>query len=454
MKHTQNILLLGLAPALRSEIESFSAQRHSFECHESIESITKSTLISCGLALIGPGVIGRAGEESARIVKYLSEHVPCVAVVDYGSIAVAIDAIKAGARDYLLCPLQRNAVLDAIERLYRQAANDEGPVFKAPNTRAVFEFSRKIAASGASVLVSGESGTGKEVLARFIHRHSPRHDKPFVAINCAAIPETMLESILFGYEKGAFTGATSARAGKFEQANGGTLLLDEISEMDVGLQAKILRVLQEREIERLGGNKNIELDVRIIATTNRNLKVEVQTGRFREDLFYRLNVFPVTLPALRERVADIIPLATVFLHKYGDGARLQFSAAAVALLESHHWPGNVRELENTVQRAVIMAEGPMITDKQVMLDFSDQLVVEAASGAITNGSFHAERPMVREDAHPGLEGNLKSHEKEMILDAISNHHTKQDAARTLGISSRTLRYKLAKFRKEGIPQST
>jgi len=453
MKQTHFILLLGLPAATAAAIQEWSAPCFEFECHESFANIAKSTLGACGLAFVGSRVLDDSRSDTAKMVKWLSDQAPTVVVVDYDEIALAIEAIKAGARDYLLCPLQRTALVDVVDRLYRPASVGSSPVYKSANMHAVFEFARKVAASGASVLVSGESGTGKEVLARFIHQQSPRHDKPFVAINCAAIPETMLESILFGYEKGAFTGAAAARAGKFEQANGGTLLLDEISEMDIGLQAKILRVLQEREIERLGGSRNIALDVRIIATTNRDLKLEVQAGRFREDLFYRLNVFPLILPALRDRVDDIAPLAALFLQKYADGARLQFSVAALALLQSHHWPGNVRELENTVQRAVIMADGPMITESQVMLDYSGHSATPAATSPAIAPVQQNSRALV-EEGQSGLEGNLKNHEKDMILDALSNHHTKQDAARTLGISSRTLRYKLAKFRKEGILQST
>lgn len=304
-------------------------------------------------------------------------------------------------------------------------------------SQAIADLARRVAATDVTVMISGESGTGKEVYSRLIHNSSPRRGQPFVAINCAAIPESMLESILFGYEKGAFTGAYVARAGKFEQANGGTLLLDEISEMDLGLQAKLLRVLQEKEVERLGGSRTIPLDVRIIATTNRDLREEVIAGRFREDLFYRLNVFPLHLPPLRQRPGDILPLARRLVERLAPGQFVRIGEDAERLLRTHPWGGNVRELENVIQRAMILKNGPAITGREILFE---QLAPSAA------------RPPgpVPETPPAALESDLKTREKEIIIAAIANHGSRKEAAEKLGISPRTLRYKIARFREEGI----
>src|SRR6185295_7126494 len=240
-------------------------------------------------------------------------------------------------------------------------------------SRRLADLARRVAASDCTVLIAGESGTGKEVLARFIHRNSPRADRPFVAVNCAAIPENMLEAILFGYERGAFTGAHAAHPGKFEQAQTGTLLLDEVTEMPLGLQAKLLRVLQEREVERLGGRTPVALDVRVLATTNRNLRAEVAAGRFREDLYYRLNVFPLTTAPLRERRDDVLPLAMHVLNaRCRPGESIPaLSAEAAHILLTHTWPGNVRELDNVMQRALILANGPVIQADSIQIEGAD-----------------------------------------------------------------------------------
>ncbi len=243
------------------------------------------------------------------------------------------------------------------------------PVAVADSSRRMIELARRVAASDCTVLISGESGTGKEVLARFIHRQSPRAARPFVAVNCAAIPESLLEALLFGYERGAFTGATNAHPGKFEQAQGGTLLLDEISEMPLGLQAKLLRVLQEREVERLGGRGSLALDVRVVATTNRNLRNEVAAGRFREDLYYRLNVFPLNLLPLRERRDDILPIAMQLLAwRVKPGQSIPaLSADSAHVLLTYRWPGNARELDNVLQRALILCTGPVVGPEHLEL---------------------------------------------------------------------------------------
>jgi len=304
-----------------------------------------------------------------------------------------------------------------------------------------------VAVSDATVMICGESGSGKEVFARLIHERSKRADGPFVAINCAAIPENMLEAVLFGHEKGAYTGAVNANPGKFELAQGGTLLLDEISEMDLSLQAKLLRVLQERQVERLGSSKSIDLDVRVLATTNRDLKVEVAEQRFREDLFYRLNVFPLHLPPLRERVDDVAPLARHFIEAYAPGEVITLSEKASLKLKEHAWPGNVRELENVMQRALILRTGQDIDEQDIYFEDAPSVPVRDAT---------AQSATMLETASTGaapaaLGSGLKAREQAMILDVLkATKGSRKETAERLGISPRTLRYKLARFKEQGI----
>jgi len=315
----------------------------------------------------------------------------------------------------------------------------------APASLRTAELARRVAASDCTVLIAGESGTGKEVLARYVHRHSTRAAAPFIAVNCAAIPENMLEAMLFGWERGAFTGAHSAHPGKFEQAQSGTLLLDEVSEMPLGLQAKLLRVLQEREVERLGGRHPITLDVRVIATTNRRLREEVTAGRFREDLYYRLNVFPLMLTPLRERREDILPLAMQLLASHcAVGARVPaLSAAAAQLLLEYPWPGNVRELGNLMQRALVLASGALIEPEHVLFepDAADVALMRAAQPVVST---------VTSQESADLAGGLAAAERELILQALREGGGRDRAARKLGISPRTLRYKIARLRGAGV----
>ncbi len=308
-------------------------------------------------------------------------------------------------------------------------------------------LARKIAENDATVLISGESGTGKEVYARFIRDNSPRSDKPFIAINCAAIPENMLEASLFGHEKGAFTGALASHAGKFEQAQGGTLLLDEISEMDLGLQAKILRVLQEREVERLGSARTISLDVRVIATSNRDLPEEVRAARFRADLFYRLNVMSLRLPALRERRGDILPLARRALQACArpGQAALSLSADAERKLLGYGWPGNARELNNIVQRAAWLASGGTIN----AADLDTGTAAAAAPELPSTTENAAVQPAAAVDS--GLDRDLKDRERELILATLRlTGGNRKLTAERLGISPRTLRHKLQQFKAAGV----
>ena len=358
---------------------------------------------------------------------------PAVLMTAYGTIESAVDVMRLGAADYLVKPFEANELRSMVGKYLKAAPADDRPVAEDPASEKCFALAKRVAASDATVTISGESGCGKEVVARYIHEQSPRADNDFVAINCAAIPENMLEAVLFGYEKGAFTGAAAAHAGKFEQANGGTLLLDEISEMDLALQAKLLRVIQEKEVERLGGRKVIPLDVRVIATTNRDLRRYVAEGKFREDLYYRLNVFPVRIPPLRERKGDILPLAELFLARYSQDptTTIEFDADAKDALVAHAWPGNVRELENLVQRTLILLTRATIG--------ADDLAFETGP---------VDAPAALDD---DLQAGLKHREYQLIIDAMTAQHGKRSAvAESLGISPRTLRYKLASMREAGI----
>jgi two-component system response regulator FlrC len=370
-----------------------------------------------------------------RNARLLKPTLPILLASDYQQVPDAVEAIRCGANDYVLKPFEAVQVTELVNTLLLSTRPQHDLICTDALTRQVADLAKRVAESAATVMISGESGTGKEVFARYIHECSPRAGRAFVAINCAAIPADMLESILFGHEKGAFTGAHASKAGKFEQANHGTLLLDEISEMDLGLQAKLLRVLQEKEVERLGGSKPIALDVRIIATTNRNLKQEVIEGRFREDLFYRLNVFPLHLPTLNQRRDDIVPLARRFVELYQPAPDFILDETATRVLEAHNWQGNVRELENVVQRALILANGKTISSSSIL--FEEGMPSDATRSSV----------QVRDNRN--LDNDLKSLEKEIIISTVGNHNRK-DAAAKLGISQRTLRYKLAQFRKDGI----
>jgi two-component system response regulator FlrC len=328
----------------------------------------------------------------------------------------------------------------------------------------LLELAARVAQSDSTVLITGESGTGKEVLARYIHEQSPRVNKPFIAINCAAIPDNMLEATLFGHEKGAFTGAIAAAPGKFELADGGSILLDEISEMPLGLQAKLLRVLQEREVERVGARKPINLDIRVLATSNRDLAGEVAAGRFREDLYYRLSVFPLAWRPLRERTGDILPLAERLLAKHVkkmNHARVQLSVAAQSCLLTHAWPGNVRELDNAIQRALILHQGDSIQAQDLCLGtqigqaISPQLLppIAPALPSAPAPTF-AERVLVDSRAavaNGALGEDLRRREFQLIVDTLrAERGRRKEAADRLGISPRTLRYKLAQMRDAGM----
>ena len=372
-------------------------------------------------------------------------HLPVVLMTAFADVDRAVEAMRAGACDFLLKPFEPKALLEHVAR-YRlpEALDDARVVAQDSASRNLFALATRVAQTDTTVLLTGESGVGKEVVARYIHNHSARREGPFVAINCAAIPDTLLEATLFGYEKGAFTGAQQAQAGKFEQAQSGTLLLDEVTEMPLSLQAKLLRVLQEREVERVGGKKPVALDIRIVATSNRDMAEAVAKGVLREDVYYRLNVFPLLIPSLRQRPEDIVPLARHFLAEHGGRAGrtgLRLSPAAEHVLKGYAWPGNVRELENVVQRAVIFAVGDAVEP--------DALHLSPQAGWAQTPI--APLPVATASAEGGVKtDNLRDLEREHILDTLAAvGGSRKLAGERLGMSERTLRHKLKQYREAG-----
>jgi two-component system response regulator FlrC len=365
---------------------------------------------------------------------------PVVACGVSTNAEAAVKAIKAGAKEYIPLPPDAELIAAVLAAITEES---HAIISIDPRMGEVLKLADQVAPSEASLLIVGESGTGKELMARYLHRKSRRAKGVFVAVNCAAIPENLLESELFGYEKGAFTGAVARRIGKFEEANGGTLLLDEISEMDIRLQAKLLRAIQERVIDRLGGREPVKIDVRILATSNRDMEAEVKKGTFREDLFYRLNVMTLTLPPLRERPQDIEALANHFASKYAESNGIQFrplSKDALARLKQNSWRGNVRELENTIHRAVLLASGAEIGPEAVILTGSP---IEMPNSAAASA----------EAARSNMVGRtVEAVERDLILDTLSHcFGNRTHAANILGISIRTLRNKLKQYSEEGFP---
>ncbi len=375
-----------------------------------------------------------------KFINELSDLGSSIPVVAYGvntDARTAVSAIRAGAREFLPLPPDQ----DLITAIFAAVANSQKEfIFEDPVMRDLLIMAHKVAPANASVLITGESGTGKEMVARYIHQHSRRRDRKFISVNCAAIPDNLLESELFGHEKGAFTGANMRRIGKFEEADGGTLLLDEISEMDPRLQAKLLRAIQEREIDRVGGTKPVKVDIRLIATSNRDLPLAVAKGHFREDLLFRLNVVELEIPPLRMRTGDIIPLSNFFMQRYAyanDTPTRSISQAALQKLLLYHWPGNVRELENCIHRAVLLSQNDVLEADSVVLSRSDS----------------CSTPASQKSSHPiELVGqSMAEVERRLILDTLQ--HTlgnRTHAATILGISIRTLRNKLRQYDKEGV----
>ncbi len=367
-------------------------------------------------------------------------NVPVVACGVSNDTQAAVRAVRAGAKEYIPLPPDAELIAAVLEAVTEE---QHALIFNDAKMADVVKMADQIAASEASILITGPSGTGKEVVAHYVHNKSKRKDRRFVAVNCAAIPENLLESELFGHEKGAFTGAVARRIGKFEEADGGTLLLDEISEMDVRLQAKLLRVIQEREVDRIGSNKPVPVNVRIVATSNRNMEESVKEGQFREDLYFRLNVVNIRLPALAERPSDIAPLAEHFAVKYADAndvARKPLGDDAIQKLLSYGWPGNVRELENTMHRAILMASGEEIDADAILLTSQDSVATSGPIDPMGNGATGGQ-----------LVGQTVAEvERSLIIDTLDHClGNRTHAANILGISIRTLRNKLKQYGDEG-----
>jgi two-component system response regulator FlrC len=389
---------------------------------------------------------GANGYQLLTSIKRLRPDLPVVLMTAYGTVAQAVAAMREGATDYIVKPFDAQSLIDMARRQLAARVLPTEMVAVDPESKRIVALARKMAETEATVLITGESGTGKEVYARFVRDHSSRAEKSFVAINCAAIPENMLEATLFGYEKGAFTGASGAHAGKFEQAQGGTLLLDEISEMDLSLQAKILRVLQEREVERLGSTRTITLDVRLIATSNRDLPEEVRAGRFRADLYYRLNVMSLRLPALRERRGDILPLARRAMQACARGGQicLTLSPDAQVKLSQYDWPGNARELTNIVQRAAWLVTGGQIHASDLETGVEPPASASTCAPGVGAATLEA-------GGDVGLGHDLKERERELIFATLaSTGGSRKLAAERLGISPRTLRHKLQQLKAAGV----
>lgn len=386
-------------------------------------------------------------------VKARSPAMPMVLMTAYGEVQDAVEAMRVGACDYLVKPFEPERLLDYVRR-YRLRPIDvpDGVIAADPAMIATLQAAKRVAQTNATVMLTGESGCGKEVIARYVHTQSDRKDGPFIAINCAAIPENLLEATLFGYEKGAFTGAHTATAGKFEQAEDGTILLDEISEMSLPLQAKLLRVLQEREVERVGGKKTIPLNIRVVATSNRNMVEYVSKGSFREDLYYRLNVFPIRIPALRERRGDILPLARFFVQRFGKEIQhiVELGNDAEQTILNYDWPGNVRELENVMQRAVILESTPQIQPSSLQLNANftaNEVPPDEATFAEEVTDFEDFEESVKDSDESA---DMKELERRHILGTLASvNGSRKLAIEKLGISERTLRYKLKKYREEG-----
>jgi DNA-binding NtrC family response regulator len=378
---------------------------------------------------------------------------PVIVMTAYGSVEIAVEAMKRGAADFLTKPFTLDHLVTVVRKaLEVQDLREENVrlreelghrykfdsiVGNSPKMQEILAAVARVAPTRSTVLLCGESGVGKDMIARAIHHHSPRAAMPFVKINCTAIPETLMESELFGYEKGAFTGAAAARAGKFEQADGGTVFLDEIGDVPAAIQVKLLRVLQERELERLGSNKTRAVDVRVIAATNVDLRRALEEGNFREDLYYRLNVFPITIPPLRERREDIPPLAEYFLHKCAaelGSAVTRIAPEAMRKLVDYEWSGNVRELENVIERALVLATGDELQPEDIRLDFAPRRSVAAVNGTTEGAEFLAE----------GV--TLDEHEKTLIREALRRANgNKSQAARLLGLTRNALRYRLSQM---------
>ncbi|MGO9242299.1 MAG: sigma-54-dependent transcriptional regulator [Bryobacteraceae bacterium] len=401
----------------------------------------------------GPGTALADGLDLLAILQRQNARLPVIVMTAYGSVEIAVEAMKRGAADFLTKPFTLDHLVTVVRKaLEVQDLREENVrlreelghrykfdsiVGNSQKMQEILGSVARVAPTRSTVLLCGESGVGKDLIARAIHHNSPRAAMPFVKINCTAIPESLMESELFGYEKGAFTGAAAARAGKFEQADGGTVFLDEIGDVPAAIQVKLLRVLQERELERLGSNKTRAVDVRVIAATNVDLRRALEEGNFREDLYYRLNVFPITIPPLRDRREDIPPLAEYFLHKCGadlGSAVLRIAPEAMRKLVDYDWPGNVRELENVIERALVLATGEALQPEDIRLDFAPRRSATGGEGGAEGAEFLA----------GGV--TLDEHEKQLIIEALRRANgNKSQAARLLGLTRNALRYRVSQM---------
>ena len=483
------LLIVGTLEGYITEAGRIAHQRGAKVSHtDSIEGALTALRAAAGVDLVMIDVKLDVGKliEALKIERFA---VPVVACGVGNDAAAAVRAIRAGAKEYIPLPPDAKLIAAVLEAV---AEESHAIVSQDPVMAQVLRLADQVAPSEASVLITGESGTGKELMARYIHRKSRRADAPFVTVNCAAIPEHLLESELFGHEKGSFTGAVARRLGKFEEANGGTLLLDEITEMHVRLQAKLLRAIQEREVDRVGGSQPVKVDIRLIATSNRDMEQAVRTGEFREDLYFRLNVFNIRLPALRERPLDIPLVAEHFIRKYAEANGMParpLSPDAMAMLQAHHWRGNVRELENAMHRAVLLAHGPVIEPSAIMLSGS-AFAPEGARAAppptgpggygVPYAPYGSPPPQMAAPHAPSLPGGygrlsqpppvvvtppgqvapasglvgrtVADVERDLIIETLGHClGNRTHAANILGISIRTLRNKLKQYSEEGIP---
>lgn len=433
------------------EIEGYSV----LSAANGTEALSKLAKNTVGLVVSDIQMPVMDGFQLLNNMQHKHPEIPVLLMTAYGTIPKAVEAMQSGAADYLIKPFEASTLVAKVaEFVVVEPETVNERVVYDEKMKQLYALTAKVAKTDVTVLLQGESGTGKEVMARFIHQNSLYHEGPFIAINCAAIPENMLEAMLFGYEKGAYTGAVQSMPGKFEQAQGGTLLLDEISEMDFGLQAKLLRVLQEKEVERLGSQHKIDLNVRILATTNRKLKDYVEQGLFREDLYYRLSVFPIKIPALKDRVGDILPLAMELMRKHKqEGKKLPvFSAEAATVMQHYAWPGNVRELDNVIQRALILQQnGCILPECLVFEDDMEQTMLFVESNHDVVPELMQPVINIPIETKASLGASVRSTEESIILQTLRDEKgSRKVTAEKLGISPRTLRYKIARMKDAGV----